>query len=179
MACCVSVVGHRGWGCCSKATRLLGFHLPGERNASRATSHSLPVPLVLLGLNVMGLIPTTRFMACTSNYYVLHFLFVIKVQNYCCSLSSTLIFMIIKFIMHYDMFFYIHIISGQWPDSADDDFARPRRAALSNVRSNASLNHASWCFGVTHFRLLVRFVPALAMHGTTCATDKSEKWPSL
>lgn len=84
----------------------------------------------------------------------------------------TLIFMIIKFIMHYDMFYYIHIIGGQWPDSADDDTTIPslRRAALSNVRSNASLNHASWCFGVTYFLLLVRFVPAFTMHGTTGAT---------
>lgn len=156
MACCVSVVGHPGWGCCSKATRLLGFHLPGERNASRATSHSLPVPLILLGLNVMGLIPTTRFMACTSTYCIsyLSLRFKIIVALY------TLIF------THYNMFSYIRIISGQWPDSAgSDDFFSLRRAALSNVRSNASLNHASWCFGVTHFLLLVRFVPAFTMHG--------------
>lgn len=63
-------------------------------------------------------------MACTSTYCIsyLSSRFKMIVALY------TLIFMIIKFIMHYQQ----------------TTIPSLRRAALSNVRSNASLNHASW-----------------------------------
>lgn len=68
------------------------FGLPSSRRAKCEPCNvsQLASPFGFICLNVMGLIPTTRFNHQIHGLYqyVLHFLFVIKVQNYCCSLYS-------------------------------------------------------------------------------------------
>ncbi len=97
--------------------------------------------------------------------------------NYCCSMcwfSSLNSSCIIRnegpiIVLWYIL--YIHIISGQWPHKLDD--SEPEASSPIQRSLECFIEPCLLVFWWPHFLLLARFVPALAIHGAACATDKS------